>query len=215
LIVNYVTSTENADYINVCVTFENPSSIGCGDGVEFHVSVTDDQSNLLTDGTTTQTYDGTVSQYVVVLSRVQYAAFGYINVWLGTSDTNGRPEQQQGSTASIFFASTKRGTYVDVISSSTDFTFSIVSESLLLPGATLVTPGLSPSLRDWITTPPADGTKADISVETIVVANVRDTYKYTITLHASGFDLVSFPDNCVVIVANAFGSASYQFPVLG
>jgi hypothetical protein len=208
--VNWAVRDPSENTMSVDITFTNPTSVGCGEPVNFVVNVYNAPSggNIIYTLSPVQTYNPSASEYNINMDLILYASNGRVEVYLITTDTNGG-SNNNGAIATYSFTTNEVPIYRNVVLSSSVLTFDIISATLLAPVAGLVFPSNGAlSYINWLTN--------EASQSGITVSENIDPYGehiYSVTILPS-FTGGSFPLVFGIVSANSAGIGELSLPVV-
>lgn len=207
--VNWAVRDPNEQTMSVDITFTNPTSVGCGDPVNFVVNV----YNAPTGGSIiytldpVQTYNPSASEYIINMDLIPYASNGRVEVYLITTDTNGGSDNN-GAIATYSFTTNEVPIYRNVVLTPNVLTFDIISATLLAPVAGLLYPSNSAiAYIPWLTI----GGTAGITVLSSEDPDGEHIYSVTIYPSVTGG---SFPAAFGIVSANSAGIGELSLPVV-
>jgi hypothetical protein len=197
--VNWAVRDPSESTMSVDITFTNPTSVGCGEPVNFVVNVYNAPTGGSIIHTLEQPYDLSANEYNINMDEITYASNGRVEVYLITTDTNGGLNNN-GAIATYSFTTNEVPIYRNVVLTPSSLSFKIISATLLAPVAGLLYLNQSTSAMEYIPWLTTGGTPG------ITVSSIEDgEHIYSVTIFPLIFSNGSFPVAFGIVSANSAG----------
>lgn len=179
-----------SENIKLNINFKNSSTRGCGSAIHYVVEVTDVNNNII--GSDTVEYNASLSSnswYEVNFDIDTYTPSGHVNIYLVTIDTNDERELE-GVYKVLDYVTSQLPYYINqTVETSNLFSFSVITQTQLLPNATLAYQytGESKNYVDWktiLTNTPESQQLTNNGVSIVRTLEDNGEYKYTIKMTA-------------------------------
>jgi hypothetical protein len=183
--------------IDLAMTWQNPSSNGCGTPTQFIIQVLDSSGSVVS--TTIQPYDESTITYSLYLDNITSSQTGSVSVALETLDTNGQG-LLAGAAGTAVYITSELPIFKNILQTGTQLSFDVVSNTLLDKIGRFIYFTTRQETQELSTVP---GVAYDYEVTLSTLSNGDFIYNFVFQQYY--FTGATIPANLCITVSNNYG----------